>query len=192
MIYCFEGARNSGKTFLSNYISGQLGTERFQFDFGQYFNLLDLKSTDNREAHSFAMGKELMLMQLGRDVKNLGDFIHDRGILTVLAWGISDNRISKDDAIEQIEFILKNDLLRNVFILYIDGDNPIKRNCVKDQWDYADNNSKEREAFEFVMSEFEKRECRSIVRFKNEFNQESLIKLYNLFNSLLRPCAVYY
>jgi len=192
MIYCFEGARNSGKTFLSNYISDSLDIERFQFDFGQFFHLLDLKSTDNREAHSFSMGKELMIMQLARDIKVVNEFIHDRSILTVLAWGLSENRISKDDVIKQIDFIVENDLLKNIFIIYIDGKNPIKREGVKDHWDYADNSDKERDAFEFIISEFDKRETSSIIRFQNDFTVNSQTKLYNLFNSILRPCAVYY
>ena len=74
MLYVFEGARNSGKTYLSTEISHIMGLPRFQFDFGKYFNLLGLESKDNREAHSFSMGKEMMLMQIARDI-NLGDYL---------------------------------------------------------------------------------------------------------------------
>ena len=64
MVYVFEGARNSGKTHLSKHISKKFGIARFQFDFVNHFNLLGLQSKDNKEAHSFSMGKELMLMQM--------------------------------------------------------------------------------------------------------------------------------
>ena len=106
MIYVFEGARNSGKTHLSNYVSKKYGIPRFQFNFGGYFNLLGLSSNGNREAHSFSMGKELMLLQLAKEFTlSLPDFIHDRGIVTVLAWGMYEKRISFAEMTSQIDYI---------------------------------------------------------------------------------------
>jgi len=185
MVYVFEGARNSGKTYLSKHISDKFRISRFQFDFGNHFNLLDLKSKDNKEAHSFSMGKELMLMQLSKDLLNAPDFIHDRGILTVLAWGLSENRISKDDVIKQIEYIRDNHLLDNITIVYVYGDNPDKSDRNKDQWDYADGNNLERDAFEFVISKFKKLGAKKIYRLKNNFDLGSILSLESFFEYLL-------
>ena len=68
MIYVFEGPRNSGKTFLSNHISEKYSIERFQFSFSEFSKRLELKSNGSKEMHAFAMGKELMLMQLFKDL----------------------------------------------------------------------------------------------------------------------------
>lgn len=188
MVYVFEGARNSGKTYLSNYISEHFSIPRFQFDFGPHFNLLGLESKNNRESHSFSMGKELMLMQLSRDLSGpscVNDFIHDRGILTVLAWGLSENRISKDDVTNQIKYIKENRLLDNITIIYITGNNPDKSDRNKDQWDYADKSNSERESFEFVISIFKDFNIGKIYEFTNNFDSGSLLNIKSTFENII-------
>jgi hypothetical protein len=183
MIYVFEGPRNSGKTYLSKAIESNLNLPRFQFDFGNYFNLLELKSKDNREAHSFSMGKELMIMQIAKDLKrSLPDYIHDRGILTVLAWGLSENRITKDDVIKQIEFIREYDLMSGITVIYVNGSNPDKSDRNKDQWDYAELDDSERSAFEFVIFKFIELGFQNIKVFQNNFDSDSIERLKNYIN----------
>lgn len=184
MIYVFEGARNSGKTYLSTEMSDVMELPRFQFDFGKYFNLLGLESKDNREAHSFSMGKELMLMQIARDVKLDTNFIHDRGIMTVLAWGLSEGRITKSDIINQANFIKDNGLLNGIFIILIDGKNPDASDRNKDQWDYADGSDLEREAFRFVYDTFSKLSFPMVI-IKNKFDFESVEGLTKLMKTLI-------
>lgn len=187
MVYVFEGSRNSGKTFLSTHISDEFSIERFQFNFGPYFNLLGLASKDNREAHSFSMGKELMLMQLSAELSgnSLKSFIHDRGILTVLSWGLSENRISKNDVIEQLEFIRDNGLLSNISIIHITGSNPNRGDRNKDQWDYADNNDSESIAFQYVKEKLIEICNPKIYTFTNEFDSDSISDLDLLFKTLI-------
>jgi hypothetical protein len=187
MIYVFEGVRNSGKTYLSNHIADEFGIERFQFNFGSYFNLLDLESKDNREAHSFSMGKELMLMQLSKDLSNksIGNFIHDRGILTVLSWGLSENRISKDDVIKQLEFIRDNELLSGITIIHIRGNNPNTGDRNKDQWDYADNSDFESIAFDYVKVKLIEICNPEIHTFQNAFDVESTSSIDLLFKTII-------
>ncbi len=178
MIYVFEGPRNSGKSYLSKAMETNLIIPRFQFDFGSYFNMLELSSKDNREAHSFSMGKELMIMQIARDLKrSLPDYIHDRGILTVLAWGLSENRITEDDVIKQIEYIKKHDLMSEITVIYIKGDNPDKSDRNKDQWDYAEFDDKERSAFNFVIFKFVELGFQNIKIFENKFDGDSVERL---------------
>lgn len=183
MIYVFEGPRNSGKSYLSKAIEKSLVIPRFQFDFGSYFNLLGLSSKDNREAHSFSMGKELMIMQIARDLKrSLPDYIHDRGILTVLAWGLSENRITEDDVIKQIEFIKEHNLMSEITVIYVKGENPDKSDRNKDQWDYAELDDKERSAFKFVIFKFIELGFENIKIFENKFDDESIERLKYYIN----------
>ncbi len=185
MVYVFEGARNSGKSYLSEAVSAQIDIPRFQFDFVGGFNLLGLENSNNREAHSFAMGKELMLMQIARDVKGFPDFIHDRGILTVLTWGLSENRISEENVDKQIQYLKEKNLFSNVTIIYIEGENPVKSERNKDQWDYADKTTREKDCFELVIKKFESAGIR-VVRIENTFTYSTavdlgiLIKLFQL------------
>lgn len=185
MVYVFEGARNSGKTFLSKEVSKTLFVPRFQFDFGDYFQLLNLKSNGSDAAHAFSMGKEFMLMQIARDLEEFTDFIHDRGIMTCLAWGLYENRIDKLDVIKQVDFAKSKGLFDNIHIIYIEGRNPDRSDRNKDSWDFADLGSGEREAFDYVKSVFAARGIGFSV-FKNMFNEESLYDINQLVSNILK------
>ena len=164
-------------------IAKKYNIRRFQFNFGGYFDLLGLKSRDNREAHSFSMGKELMLLQLAKEFSfEFPHFIHDRGIATVLAWGLYENRITKEDMINQINYIEKNNLLDGISIIRIKGENPNQKDRDKDQWDFADSNNGEAECFEIVFAELESRNISSVFTVNNTFDPAGLKEIDNLFN----------
>lgn len=183
MIYVFEGSRNSGKTHLSNYISSKYNIPRFQFNFSGYFNLLGLSSGENREAHSFSMGKELMLLQLAKEFSlSFPDFIHDRGIATVLAWGLYEKRITVEEMLEQIDYIQDNNLLDGIYLIRIKGKNPNNSDRNKDQWDFADCSSGEAECFDIVFDEFQKRGILKIFTVNNTFDEKGLVEIDNLFD----------
>jgi hypothetical protein len=129
------------------------------------------------------MGKELMLLQLAREFSfEFPDFIHDRGIVTVLAWGLYENRITKDDLINQIDYIEKNNLLDGIYIIRIKGKNPNRADRDKDQWDFADSDNGESECFEMVFSELEKRKIFKVFTVNNTFDSDGLREIDNLFN----------
>ena len=65
------------------------------------------------------------------------------------------------------------------------GDNPDKSDRNKDQWDYADGNNLERDAFEFVISKFKKLGAKKIYRLKNNFDLGSILSLESFFEYLL-------
>jgi len=136
MITIFEGQRNSGKTFLSREYSSLKNLRIFKFDFVGWFNRLELPDSDTT-THNFALGKELMLLQLNRDGL-LPDFVLDRGILTVLTWGILSGRITENEAINQIKMIAEEGLFDNCEIVYVYGENPNKGDRNKDNWDFRD------------------------------------------------------
>lgn len=141
MIRIFEGPRNSGKTFLARKYSSGNQIPIYKFDFVGWFNRLNLP--DGEEiTHSFALGKELMLLQMNRDGL-LPDFVLDRGILTVLTWGILSGRISEDQAKSQIEMIAEQGLFENCEIVYVSGKNPDSSDRNKDNWDFRDGGNEE-------------------------------------------------
>jgi len=190
MLYVFEGSRNSGKTFLSNHISEKFNIQRFQFLFAQFFKDLKILSNSS-EAHSFALGKELMIMQLFNDLhfKTSDDrdmpVIHDRGILTVLAWGIMEGRITDQEMEDQIEMIKKYGLMEKVEIIFITGKNPNADQRNKDQWDHIDGDSRELQCYNKVISKLHDMGVCSVKEFKNEFNESSLLELENFFEIIL-------
>ena len=182
MVYVFEGPRNSGKTFLSKIISASFGIPRFQFDFSGSFKMLNLDSK-SREAHSFAMGKELMLMQLTKDLnKAMPRFIHDRGILSVLTWGILENRISKSQALSQLDYVINSGLLDQIQVIYISGKNPQKRVMTKDDWDFAEMSTRESDIYDSLLSKFPQK---NLSIFHNSFDPESIENIKNLFSENL-------
>jgi hypothetical protein len=148
MIRIFEGPRNSGKTFLAREYSSYNNLKIFKFDFVGWFNRLELPDTEVT-THNFALGKELMLLQLNRD-RLLPDFVLDRGILTVLTWGILSGRISEQDAINQIKMIAAEGLFDNCEIVYVYGENPDKDDRNKDNWDFRDGENDEAEIMQNI------------------------------------------
>jgi hypothetical protein len=186
MVYIFEGCRNSGKTYLSSFVSEKFSIPRFQFSFPSYLNLLKIETRESREAHSFSMGKELMIMQLSKDLGgNFPDVIHDRGILTVLAWALCENRITESEVDEQINYIRDNSLLDNCMIIYIEGENPNGSHRNKDQWDYMEKSSAEKEAYDLVISKFKKAGLEKIYGFVNRFDEKSKSNMESLFEHIL-------
>lgn len=187
MIILFEGCRNSGKSYMGTKVSDSLGIPRFQFDFAKYFSDLKLVSSGDSGAQNFAIGKELMLLQLERDGFIPGNIIVDRGFLTVLAWGILEKRITYHQAFEQLDMLYKNGLLRNVCVFYIDGDNPQKRKTAKDSWDFAESDSRESDAYKTIFNYIEEKKYDIKINiFRNNFDDESLKRLIKEVNI----CAV--
>jgi hypothetical protein len=184
MVYVFEGPRNSGKTFLSKYISEKFKIPRYQFAFAEYFKRLNIASQNSREAHAFALGKELMLMQMAKDLPLNPDFIHDRGILTVLAWGVMEGRITESEMEDQVRMIKDMDLLSDISIIFITGDNPDKGERNKDQWDIMDGDNRELESYIKVMNKFKEYGIGRIINFENLFTEDSLSEIKRTFLDL--------
>jgi hypothetical protein len=184
MVYVFEGPRNSGKTFLSEFISHSFHIPRFQFKFANFFSDLNLKSENSKEAHAFSLGKEFMLMQLAKDLEH-ESFIHDRGILTVLVWGLLEGRITENEARDQIEILKKYSLLDQITIIYIQGDNPDNSNRDKDQWDHIDGDPRERNTYEKVISMFKEAGLNKILVFTNKFDDQSVSDMGSMFENIL-------
>ena len=178
MLIIFEGARNSGKTYLAGRAADYNNLPLYKFEFVKWFNDLNL-SDNSRESHLFALGKEIQLLQANRDGV-LSPLILDRGFLTVLVWGVLSKRIEYDEAIQQLNSIIQSGLLRNCKVYYIHGENPDKSKRNKDNWDFRDNTSDEKYLYEkFIKHLLETYpgpfEDFSIYTFENKFNETSII-----------------
>ncbi len=179
MITIFEGPRNSGKTFLTREYSRVKNTPIFKFDFVGWFDRLNLSDTA-RETHTFALGKELMLLQLNSQ-GFLPDFVLDRGILTVLTWGIISDRISKESALHQITMISEQGLLDNIEFVIVSGKNPSGESRNKDRWDFREDNDEEMEILSLLLEEISKPKYNiRIRRILNTFDEKTLIEIGNL------------
>jgi len=175
MITIFEGPRNSGKTYLSSKFCQLKKLPIFKFDFVGWFNKLNL----NNEAlttHLFASGKELMLLQLNRD-GFLSDFILDRGFVTVLTWGILGNRITEEEALDQLKLIHEAGLLANLRIVYVVGSNPLGAERKKDNWDYLNGNPEEGEIMSRLMDTIKNDYKVDVIFIENDFTLATLEKL---------------
>lgn len=177
MLVIFEGARNSGKTYLAQKASEHNNVSLYKFEFVKWFNELGLEDS-SRESHLFALGKELQLLQANRD-GILKPIILDRGFLTVLVWGVLSKRIGFEEAIEELNMIISSGLLKNCKVFYIHGDNPDKSDRNKDNWDFRDNTSDEKTLYEKFIQHI--LDCCpsfddfSIYSFENKFDETSII-----------------
>lgn len=179
MITIFEGQRNSGKTFLARRFSEISNLAIFKFDFVGWFDRLDL-SDDGEHTHLFALGKESMLMQLNRDGL-LPDFILDRGILTVMTWGILSGRITEEQAYEQLTMLCDNGLFKNIRIFYVVGENPDKSSRNKDVWDFREADNRESEIMENLRDHISNPPYNVQIEYIfNEFTDKSVQSLHKL------------
>jgi hypothetical protein len=185
MLYVFEGARNSGKTYLSTKVSGACRIPRYQFDFVGGYNSLNNSLTPDSNAHSFSLGKELMIMQLFRDIPSIPSCIHDRGLMTIISWAIIESRASKEIIDRQLEYVIKNVLLDNVIFFYIKGENPNKESRNKDRWDYAENDRRERDITESVYQNFMELFPDKVFTIENNFDKESEERAINIFSNII-------
>jgi len=178
MLVIFEGARNSGKTYLAQKASEHNNIPLYKFEFVKWFNELGLEDS-SRSSHLFALGKELQLLQANRD-GILHPIILDRGFLTVLVWGVLSKRIDFGEAIEQLDKIVSSNLLENCKVYYIHGDNPNKSDRNKDNWDFRDNTSDEKFLYEkfihYILENYPSFDNFSIFSFENKFDETSIIK----------------
>jgi len=175
-IKIFEGPRNSGKTFLARKYAEIKNLPIYKFDFVGWFNRLDFPD-NSHETHSFALGKELMLLQLSRDGL-LSDFILDRGIITVLSWGILSGRIGEKEAYCQLDMIAGQGLLENCEIYFIAGNNPDDSPRKKDNWDFRDGDNREAEIIENLIGYIQNQPYNVYVhRIFNSFDEKTVSDL---------------
>jgi hypothetical protein len=137
MLYLIEGARNTGKTYISSFFT----LHNYKFPFTHWYGCLEY-SNSSQNTHDFALGKEIMLMDLNNQGL-LGDVLSDRGMVTVFVWAILSNRISEQEAMRQFNLVINGDLFKGVRIIWVKGQNPDTSDRTKDFWDIYDAQSRQ-------------------------------------------------
>lgn len=177
-LYYIEGSRGSGKTFLAKHLK----KEYFKFQFVDWFKDLELENK-SKSTHLFALGKEIMLLQLSREALLKSVAIVDRGIISVLVWGITQSRISYKEALEELEHLNKYQLFLNCRFILIEGGNS-KQRGKKDLWDNSDS-ILEKKLFNNIFNYLLTMNDKIIFhRFENEFNNDSLVRFKELIFKL--------
>jgi len=183
MVYFIEGSRNSGKSYISERISKVTGIRRFQYEFAYWFSEMSM-SDNSIGTHQFAIGKESMLLQMIKDGLIKDKCIIDRGIFSVLTWGVLEGRISKEEGRREMDLFIKKGLMSNVKFIYLYGDNPKGDRANKDHWDKNESSRKEESDLMNYFIEYSKSKDRniSIVKIENSFNKNTIDILKNIIN----------
>lgn len=176
-LFVVEGARKSGKTF---FINSQNWIPVFKFDFNGLYTSLNLPA-EGEKTHHLGLGKELMVQQLNRD-GFLPHLMMDRGVITNSVWGVLNNRVKLRSVLDELDYMLKNDLFRNTIFFHIKGTSPEKRE--KDVWDYMDEKiPQEAELFEQLFDYIERGGVKTF-RIENRFDAESLASFQTIIKNL--------
>lgn len=176
-LFVIEGARKSGKTF---FINSQNWIPVFKFDFNGLYTSLNLPA-EGEKTHHLGLGKELMVQQLNRD-GFLPHLMMDRGVITNSVWGVLNNRVKLRSVLDELDYMLKNDLFRNTIFFHIKGTSPEKRE--KDVWDYMDEKiPQEAELFEQLFDYIERGGVKTF-RIENRFDAESLASFQTIIKNL--------
>lgn len=174
MIYLIEGARNSGKTFLVNSLETDLN---YKFDFTNWVGHLDIVNK-KKEIHQFSLAKEIMLHDLNRN-GFIEKIISDRGIFTVLTWAVLEGRVTEQECYSQLKNFVEKGLLKDTNIIYVEGNNPEKRQ-EKDFWS-DDVKYKEKDILEKFIKVYEMDFHGSVRFFENRFDSDSIKRFKNIF-----------
>ena len=176
-LFVVEGARKSGKSFLVN---SQNWLPIFKFDFNPMYTSLELFAKEGRP-HHIGLGKELMIHQLNRD-GFLQPLIMDRGVLTNSVWGVLNDRVTEKSVINELDYMVDNDLFKKSQFFYIDGTYTKERS--KDVWDYMDEKiPEERRLFDFFINHLLAKGVKiSII--ENKFDIESLSNFQMIIKNL--------
>jgi hypothetical protein len=176
-LFVVEGARKSGKTF---FVSSQNTFPVFKFDFNGAYTNLELPE-GGEITHGIGLGKELMVHQLNRD-SFLPDLIMDRGVITNSVWGILNSRVSRDTVYQELAYMVKNNLFKDVFFFYVYGTYQGERK--KDVWDHMDKMiPKEIEIFDEIIAYLSLAGVK-IHKVENKFDLESLSGFQTIIKNL--------
>ena len=76
-------------------------------------------------------------------------------------------------------------LLKDIVVIYVDGENPDKSSRNKDMWDSKENDTTEKEAFNLAIGQFNSIGSDiKIIRFENDFSQNSASEIINLIKNV--------
>ena len=172
MITMIEGPRNTGKTHLLK----ESGIKVYKFPFAKWYDILDL-GRDKLAANAFGMGR-LMLHDLSNN-GYIDNIITDRSIISPLAWGVIEGRVSQKESHTLLMHMIHEGILNaDDKIIYVTGDNPNGRSR-GDHWDDSDFEI-ESKMYYHIMETLDKY-LGNVIEFENKFDNLSTA----LFKKLL-------
>lgn len=173
-----EGAKNVGKTYLIE----NSGVPSYKFPFANYFNEFLKNNTDNvgtadDATYHFSTGFDISLLSLAKSGLVREPVIVDRGFLSNIVLGQTQNRITDEDAYAYIDFLHSNEYLgANLRVIYIQrrsSNTSGGRTEDKDQWEYLDYNKMNDKYHQYIGYLWEKYKFKCEI-FYNDFDNESL------------------
>lgn len=180
MIIVIEGARNVGKTFLLNSIKDKINV--YKYPFSDWFNtIFDKDMSKNSLDPMFYMpfGMETGILDIGSKGLLNGPLLVDRGFLSNAVFGIMTKRITKQQAIDNLKWLMKK-WPNEYHIVYIDA-NIKNDDRNKDQWEIYDP-IETRELYEELIFELQL----NITMFYNHFDTESLTKFNETISNIIK------
>jgi hypothetical protein len=84
----------------------------------------------------------------------------------------------------QVKMLSDLDLMKNIKVFFVTGENPNKENRNKDDWDRIDGDSRELECYEKVIKKFEEYDICKIYRFTNNYDDQTLVSSFEFFEKL--------
>tara|TARA_Y100001963_G_C6605052_1_gene364365 strand:- start:22 stop:570 length:549 start_codon:yes stop_codon:yes gene_type:complete len=176
MITMIEGPRNTGKTYLLE----QSGKKVYKFPYAKWYDILDL-GLDKLAANAFGMGRLIL-----HDLDNngyLGNIITDRSIISPLAWGVIEGRVTRQKSQELLMQMLENGIINvDNNIIYVTGENESSRDR-NDHWDSSDYEIED-EMYYHIMETLEYYGM-NVIRFENKFDKLSTVA----FKKVLEKCT---
>ena len=158
MVFIFEGARSSGKSYLANHAPIQ----------NYHFPTIKLQNTLKLSMKDVSLVKDTALLDIAGLMKQ--DVIIDRCFISTLVYGEYYKRFTEEEALAYVEWISSNVLREqlNVFrIVYIVGED--RERSRDDGYDNIDR-QRELELFDKWLKYFSK----YTIHFNNEYTQKSV------------------
>lgn len=178
-----EGARNVGKTYLSDSIDSRVA--RYKFPFAKYYNESFTAKLEPAEKASLNGDPRLYYLTLGYDITILDMFkqglisesvILDRGVLSNIVFGIQSKRITLDEGRKAWDWIRAE--YGGIFeIVYIHTD-PVDDNRGKDMWTLYDRDETCRLYDMFIDD--------NVFKIKNDFTDRGIFQFKSLVNDILK------
>ena len=178
-----EGARNVGKTYLIDKISS---LNKYKFPFAKYYNDAYSKTIDdnsNSELFYFTAGFDITLFDMHKNGLIQNNLMLDRGFLSNIVLGIQSKRITYEQGVKHLNYILNN--YPNSFeIVYIIAPEKIDdRN--KDAWEIY----KQKETLELYDKFLKLIPTQYIHIQKNNFDEKDK---YNFFDLIMKIYKSFY
>ena len=179
-ILLVEGARNCGKTYLIDKISS---LNKYKFPFAKYYNEAYSKSMEdnsNSELFYFTAGYDVTLFDMHKQGLIENNLLLDRGFLSNIVLGIQSKRITKEQGINHLNYILNNygDSFKIVYITA--PERADERN--KDAWEIY----KQKETIELYDEFLKLIPEQHIYIFQNTFEENARYSFFDLIMKIYK------